>query len=358
MRPGTTQSAIRDPRPAIRRGGFTLVELLVVIGIIVLLVGILLPVVNGVRRSAWNAAAQQQVSRLTSAIEAYNQEFGAYPGPLSNDQVITATNLPTVFTSGGGGGGAALTRVTMPENLVLGLIGGLELPAGATAPVYNELRIKNRMGPMGLNPASPKGYKVYFEASPAELSLDSLLQNGSNKNFRSDQGGPAATDSQIPEIVDPFPDRLPVLYLRARKGAPGVVSNNNQPAKYQYDLMQISPYTLPRATTPGANGAPPSGIGGSGPHGLAALGTPTLLKNINMPEAPWKGPKTGPPNGTDGAPAYDAIPYFMHSQLNSTGAPANATATPRQKDTYILISAGKDRVYGTRDDITNFGSLD
>ena len=65
--------------------GFTLVELLVVIGIIVLLVGILLPVVNGARRSAWNAASQAQLNRLVSAITAYEQDFRSYPGPLSDD---------------------------------------------------------------------------------------------------------------------------------------------------------------------------------------------------------------------------------------------------------------------------------
>jgi len=358
------QSAIRDstelaevnPRSAMR-SGFTLVELLVVIGIIILLIGILLPVVKGVKTSAYNAAAAQQIARLTSAIEAYSQEFGAYPGPLSNDQVITGAPLPTAKSSGGGGGGgAALTRVTMSENLVLGLIGGLE-PGTTPVGVYNEDRVRNRMGAMSLNPAAPKGYKVFFEASAGELSLESGLQVPSTKNFRSDQGGPAAADSQIPEILDTFPDRLPVLYLRARKGAPGVISNNNQPAKYQYDLRQIDSYTAPRATT----GTPPFGIGGTGPHGLAQLGNPVRMKDLKPPEAPWTGNPLAsqPDTGTNtGAPAYGAISYFMSSQLNTTGTPANATATPRQKDTYILISAGKDRVYGTRDDITNFGSLD
>jgi hypothetical protein len=240
---------------------------------------------------------------------------------------------------------------------VLGLIGGLE-PSGTSAVgVYNEDRIRNRMGAMSLNPAAPKGYKVFFEASAQELSLDSLVQNGSAKNFRSDQGGPAATDSQIPEILDPFPDRLPVLYLRARKGAPGAVSDNNVPGRYQYDLRQISSYTAPRAST----GTPPFGIGGTGPHGLATLGTPIRMKDLKPPEAPWTGnPLANQPDTATntGAPAYSGYSYFMNSQLNGSGPLTPATLIPRQKETYILISAGKDRVYGTRDDITNFGSLD
>jgi hypothetical protein len=39
----------------------------------------------------------------------------------------------------------------------------------------------------------------------------------------------------------------------------------------------------------------------------------------------------------------------------STTPPGNQVA--REKDKYILISAGPDRVYGTDDDITNFGSV-
>jgi len=45
---------------------------------------------------------------------------------------------------------------------------------------------------------------------------------------------------------------------------------------------------------------------------------------------------------------YDAFPYFQNPSTPNT---------PRQKDSYILISAGADRVYGTSDDICNFGDV-
>ncbi len=41
----------------------------------------------------------------------------------------------------------------------------------------------------------------------------------------------------------------------------------------------------------------------------------------------------------------------------STPAQTNLTSTARSKDTYILISAGPDRVYGTADDICSFGTV-
>jgi hypothetical protein len=53
---------------------------------------------------------------------------------------------------------------------------------------------------------------------------------------------------------------------------------------------------------------------------------------------------------------YDAFPYLTNHSF-PVPPPASVVPTPRQKDRYIIISAGKDRVYGTDDDITNFGSV-
>jgi type II secretory pathway pseudopilin PulG len=317
--------------------GFTLVELLVVIGIIVLLIGILLPVVRGIKQSAYAASSGQQIARLTSAIESYYSDHRAYPGPFSNDQIIT----------GGSGTGAAFPtpiggeRVTMSENAVLGLIGGLKLTNAGIE--YDPERIANRLGPMSLNAVAPKGGHTYLEVSAAELSLASIPKN--TKPYQSETGGPVATDSQVPEFLDAFPDSLPVLVYRARKGAPGVISNNNSPSALQYDVQQNYGYLNP--------GGGKTGIGGNGPHGLTEVGQPYLITDgtkVQRPEAPW--------GNAGGVKAYTAWTYFANPQLTPTTPPPTlATGTPRQKDSYILISPGKDRVYGTRDDITNFGGV-
>ena len=288
-----------------------------------------------VRSAAYATDSAQQILRLTSAIENYKTDYGAYPGPLSNDQVITA----------GGAMPAGITgKVTMSENLVLGLIGGLK-PGGSTSnpAAYDEARIRSRLGPMSLNPLSPKGGRTYFDASGAELAFGA--------NYQSEYGGPKADDSNVPEIVDHFPDSMPVLYYRARAGAPGVVSSGGRGAgAFQYDIQQNIGYLKPRS------GA--SGIGGSGPHGLVDLGSPDQINTLNAPVAPWLGPLKGPVDSAKGVKPYDAISYFMNQQLTpATPAPTNATGVARQKDGYILISPGKDRVYGTTDDITNFGGV-
>src|SRR5437016_4168683 len=67
--------------------GFTLVELLVVIGIIAILIGILIPVVGHVRITGHVADSKNFISQLQGAVERYHTDFGAYPGPVSNNDV-------------------------------------------------------------------------------------------------------------------------------------------------------------------------------------------------------------------------------------------------------------------------------
>jgi prepilin-type N-terminal cleavage/methylation domain-containing protein len=64
-----------------RRRGFTLVELIVVIGIMVLLASIAIPIVNSTRRKAVRARLQLDLNAIAMALEAYKQDFKDYPRP-------------------------------------------------------------------------------------------------------------------------------------------------------------------------------------------------------------------------------------------------------------------------------------
>lgn len=62
-----------------RKGAFTLVELLVVIVVISMLAGLLMPALGGAREAAKKAKAQTMVGSLHSAIKMYYNEYGTWP---------------------------------------------------------------------------------------------------------------------------------------------------------------------------------------------------------------------------------------------------------------------------------------
>src|SRR5260221_13290313 len=61
------------------RSGFTLVELLTVIGIIALLISILVPTIARSRRQAFRVQTGMDLNTITQALEAYRQQTGNYP---------------------------------------------------------------------------------------------------------------------------------------------------------------------------------------------------------------------------------------------------------------------------------------
>ena len=65
--------------------GFTLIEMLIVMGIIVILVGILLPSVWSARRHARKNQAATAIQNLRMAIESYHGAFGDFPPSTLRD---------------------------------------------------------------------------------------------------------------------------------------------------------------------------------------------------------------------------------------------------------------------------------
>ncbi len=83
-------------RCASRRSGFTLIEILVVLGIILLLSGILLTAVVRARKTAGGIRLKADLQAIGSALDAYRQDFGDYPR-----STLANTNRVGAFVAGG-----------------------------------------------------------------------------------------------------------------------------------------------------------------------------------------------------------------------------------------------------------------
>jgi prepilin-type N-terminal cleavage/methylation domain-containing protein/prepilin-type processing-associated H-X9-DG protein len=91
-----------DTRTATTRGGFTLVELLVVIGIIAVLISVLLPALSGARGQARSVACLSNLRQIGLATQMYAQaNAGFLPFAKYNPNAV-ASNPPYGDAFGGG----------------------------------------------------------------------------------------------------------------------------------------------------------------------------------------------------------------------------------------------------------------
>lgn len=293
--------------------GFTLVELLTVIGIIVILLGILLPVVASIRKKGFETSTSQEMSRIGTACQAYYSDFHAYPGPMPEGNLDSPTNPPTAIAPVIAG----MSHVTSSQNLVLGLVGGLTLTNGALPIKYDVAQIQNNAGPQNLNVVNPRQINAYLTLTPDELPTNPA---GPTSWLTVVNG---AGNYTVPEIldhipIDPPPYHLPILYVRARPGAAGIVLTSvaTNPPVQQYTFAQLSMYKSLINSQPFTD-------------------TSITTADAGMNDYPI--PSPNPNNYADSATVYFANP--------------NLGGQPRGKDSFILISAGTDHIYGTKDDI-------
>jgi prepilin-type N-terminal cleavage/methylation domain-containing protein len=380
-----------------RRRAFTLVELLVVIGIITVLIGITIPVVSKIRENAQAAASQAVIAQLMGACETYRQDFGAFPGPIPNYAIyakgigLTLTGTADEIklynkTTNTESNMVDQPKITMAENMVLGLLGGLFRNTTGNI-CYDPTLVGSGPRTLGRVVANIK------TRSPYLASTNLFKANGGALNYHDDAG--AADDSEIPEFIDAFTNQMPILYLRAVNGRTTTSTPNNWNASNNpvitynvdprvndpngtgvvggpYDVSQILSYTGSTGMSAEQNSPTP-------PPGNTSIGVGKKLSRyyiaVNSPSGtytpsgalmnglPYHGLRTVDPNSVSTLAAAGSSVnngagtgvYSLPMDAYAYFSDPNNRKTPRQQNGYILISAGKDRVYGTEDDLTNFG---
>jgi prepilin-type N-terminal cleavage/methylation domain-containing protein len=326
--------------------GFTLVEILVVVGILALLLAVLVPVVRRAQVSAQETAVKAQQQNISSGLEMFKSDFGYYPS--STPQNAKGVDLVNPWD------------FDITEDVILGfhrmafaLVGRDKLgcPAKRGTGAYPS-------GYTGANPGpdSLAGWYYSYTSSTARGKFDAAWVNYDGTipaNWAAANRTPRKTPYINPEGFSIVNDDtalsnsntyVPVICdkLDQKKGenitlpASGLSYQNMNRSVVLY--FAVNPRGL-RITTPAVTTAIPSSEWSQEYYYM--MDNFTILARGNAPSFPNK--------GTD-----DTNQKWFGGEIEDKSAQVVNEHMPHNKDGYILISPGADLQYMTKDDIVNW----
>ncbi len=297
-----------------RRRGFTMTELIVVIGVIAVLAGILLSAMGGVRRKAMATTTVSTMTEFSKACDTFQLEHGRYPGAIP-ENVLALTDIPPI---------------TGTENALLDLMGGYRImgPFNTSPPpdwdnfdpsnagvIEHSLdngnwvirAAINRLGEGPLLNGSP--YSPYFTPSDSQFSV----ARGQTGECCSQLG--QACGACLPDLIDAWGQ--PIVFLRrARPSGPLVGNDVTATPRPQFYTNSMTPYTQ----------SVKLGEFGKDQNLLSILNTtPTANQDATFAQ------------------------ILRHPSLGDFGSIGFAQAGTAQ-GAYILISAGQDGIFFSEQD--------
>jgi type II secretory pathway pseudopilin PulG len=306
-----------------KKGGFTIVELLTVMSIIILLISLLVPALARVRRYAQFVKQKAQFHAISIALDLFNSEQGGYP---PSDRLDTAP-APGPYPYCG--------AMKLAEAMV-----GQDILGFNPDSVYRRDGLDSS-GTNNLYPINPgfgaptypkyvenlKSRRMYLQPENANAFLLTDIYTPAHRNGTAYQilnvtdCNRVLCDIYTRTMITGKKTGMPVLYFKADVSKTEhdkalvvdcTIANNNIYSRC--DNQELVDIPLPWVTPVGTV------------HPMASAGN-TLL----------------------GVPADPGIFY------DKTKDPKITTSTrPYRADSYILMSAGFDGEYGTNDDVFNF----
>jgi type II secretory pathway pseudopilin PulG len=281
-----------------KEAGFTIVELLTVMSIIIILMGLLAPAMNRIRRHAKWVAQKNQFHSIDVALEMFRTEFDDYP----DSRNVDSATPPQPYC-----GAMKLAEAMLGQDLL-----GFHPDSR-----FRSDGMDGVPPPMGPNPlyvpATEKARKenVYLKLEQANAyKLNDIYPNIAtvSPSFNGDRFVLCDDYTRVMNINTGKRIGMPILYYKAHTSlaAHDLTNENNLQNIYKYQDN----------------------------HDLVKVGKP------------WNPPPTGPDHTL-----YSDPLQFYRSTWNEK---ITTISKPYRSDSFLLISAGFDGEYGTPDDVFNF----